>query len=182
MEIIDNFLPDSVFRKLQRYTSENEFRIFDAGDKAFSVLDTPDFVLKYLESNDKEIILSFIRRAYSEFDNELRIHTDYIIKGEKPSEASVLYINNEKGVSTNGTAMWKHIKYGEYFDGSEDEFNDLLLNDSNDLSKFKLTDLVFSKPNRLLVYDANRFHSKYPSRIVDGVRIVLVTFYKDKNI
>ena len=178
-EVIDDFLPKETFKKLQKYC-EGKFTIVNAGDKQFSVLPLPEFITQFLEIDGYVRIFSFIRSAYKDFDNEYRIHADNIILGEKVSVASVLYINNSEGVTKNGTAFYEHYLHGKELSEcvSNEEFNRLLLEDSNDLSKWKITDYIESKPNRLLKYNANKFHSKLPKSIEIGTRIVLASFYK----
>ena len=93
--------------------------------------------------------------------------------------SSVLYINDEEDVTPNGTAFYKHHKYGyELPEVSEQEFNRMILEDAKDPSKWTKTDTISAKPNRFLLYQANYFHSKFPAHIVQGERQVLVTFYK----
>lgn len=177
----DNFLDYKVFKDLQEYCESNTFGLVKAGDKSFSVLETPSNVLDILKRNigGHEISLSFIRRAYKGFDNDMRIHCDGIIANQKTSYASVLYINQDEGVTPNGTAFYSHVEHGDYLDkdSSEDEFNRLILEDSNDDSKWEMTSMVKSKQNRLLTYDANYFHAKFPKEIESGERVVLVCFY-----
>lgn len=183
INVKDNFLHEDMFKGLQEYCESNVFGLVKAGDKSFSVLEVPDDVLDALNKVDgHSISLCFIRRAYKGFDNELRIHCDGIIANQKTSYASVLYINKEEGVTPNGTSFYKHIEHGNYLDNdaTEDEFNRLILDDSNDISKWKRTGSIKSKPNRLLTYDANYFHAKYPNSIEEGERIVLVCFYTKK--
>jgi len=183
IKIEDNFIPIHNFNKLQEYCDNNLFEIISYPDKQFSVLKTPEHIIDYLRIDNYEATLSFIRSAYKGFDNELRIHSDNIINGYKTEIATILYVNDEVGVTNNGTAFWRHHKFGDVLpkDCSEEEFNDIISNDSNDISKWKLTDYISSKPNRLLTYDANYFHSKFPNEIEEGIRKVVVTFYRKKN-
>lgn len=181
-KITDNFLPKKIFTKLQKHC-KGKFSIVKAGDKKFSILPLPNFVLPFLEIKGYTRIFSFIRSAYKDFDTDYRIHADNIIHGEKVNVASVLYINNSENVTKNGTAFFEHYLHGlELSDcTSNQEFDRLLLEDSNDLSKWKIKDYVESKPNRLLQYNANKFHSKLPKEIEIGTRIVLASFYKKIN-
>lgn len=133
-----------------------------------------------LQVEGHEMILSFIRKAYKGFDNEIRIHADNIISGSKTSLAAVLYINDPDGVTPNGTSFWKHTDYGYQLPEniSNEEFDRLITEDSNNLSKWSKTDFISAIPNRLLLYNSNYFHSKYPAEIEAGERIVAVAFYK----
>ncbi|MFH6944650.1 DUF6445 family protein [Flavobacterium sp. FlaQc-50] len=183
MKIQDNFLPEEVYDQLIDYCIENDFQIVRRGDKEFSVMQIPSYFKAFLQIEDHELILSFIRSAKIDFDNDLRIHADNIIEGKKTALASVLYINPEGTVSPNGTAFWKHHIHGLELpeDVSNEEFDRLLTEDSNDLSKWEHVETVYAKPNRQLVYNSNHFHSKYPKVIEEGTRIVLVCFYAKKQ-
>lgn len=175
----DNFFEDNIFSKLQDYAEKNEYTLVTAGDKQFSILEVPSYILPLIQIDGYDVTLSFIRRAYNGFDDEPRIHCDGIIMNEQTSFASVIYINKRANVTSNGTAFFEHHLHGYRLseDASENEFNRLISEDSNDESKWELKDFVSSKPNRMLRYDARMFHSKYPNKITEGVRIVLVAFY-----
>ena len=180
ISVVDNFLFEDEFKSLQEYCNDNSFEIVSFPNMSFSVLAPPESMYKNLEIDGYEIILSFIRNAYNGFDNELRVHADNIIQGSKTSIATILYINEEEGVTPNGTAFWEHYIYGRSLplDCTEEEFNNVIEVDSNNRSAWILKDYISSRPNRMLTYDANYFHSKFPSEITEGVRKVLVTFYK----
>lgn len=178
MQVIDDFLPNSLFELLRSYTLNSEFQIFDTGEKLFSYIQTPDDVNEYISEKYGEPILTFIRRAYEGFDEDPRIHCDGIISGVKPHNAMVLYLNEPGEVDDNGTAFYRHLEHGWVFNSDEEEFNRLLLEDANDISKWDIVSYVSSKPNRALIYDCNMFHSKYPYKITGGVRYVLVAFLK----
>ena len=178
-----NFLPEEIFKDLQHYCRKTEFRIQQAGEKQFSVLDVPEHIYPFLELHGHEIIFAFIRNAYKTFDNKERIHCDGIIMGKQTSKAAVLYINNRSGVTRNGTKFYAHKVHGNFFpeDGMEEEFNRLLQEDADDKKKWNETHYVKSKPNRLLRYNSMFFHGKHPAKIKDGTRIVLVVFYAKLN-
>lgn len=177
--IQNNYLPKEIFSKLQNYCFNSEFEIKQVGEKQFSVLKTPDYILPYLQAQGKGLVLTFIRSAYKGFDNELRIHADNKINGETTSLASVLYISNND-ITPNGTRFFKHHHYGIELprDCSNEEFDRLITEDSNNFDKWSGTDLVNAEPNKLLMYNSQLFHAKYPSEITEGKRIVLVAFYK----
>ena len=61
---------------------------------------------------------------------------------------------------------------------SFEDFDGMLLNDSNDLSKWDLQSVVGYKINRAVCYPCNYFHSKYPNVGWSGGRMVYVMFYK----
>lgn len=179
IEVIDDFFPKQKFEAIQNYCKYSEFEIVDAGGKQFSALPVPVNVLPFLQKEGHEIILTFIRRAWKDFDTDLRAHSDGTIMGKKTSLASVLYINDDAGVTPNGTRFYSHTTHGSSFpdDGSEEEFDRLILEDSNNPEKWTQLSEVLAKPNRLLIYESRLFHGKFPNVIEDKERQVLVTFY-----
>lgn len=180
--IQDDFLEKQTFQNLQQYCFSNKFKITKVGEKEFSVLDTPEYMIPFLQIDGHRLLFTFIRSAYKGFDTDLRIHADNIINGEKTALATVLYINGDE-VSTNGTAFYKHLHYGRELpiDITNKEFDLLITQDSNDSAKWVKKDIVIGEPNRLLLYNSNYFHSKFPSEIDRGVRMVLVAFYVKEN-
>ena len=180
VNISNNFFGKELFAMLQEYCRVNKFQIIKAGTKEFCTLPTPPQIIPLLEIPNHSIILTFIRKAYKGFDSDLRIHCDHYIQGEKSALASVLYINEPEGVTPNGTAFWKHEKYGLQApeDLSDTEFDRLITEDANDESKWERLDYISAVPNRMVTYSSNLFHSKYPKEIEEGQRTVLVIFYK----
>jgi hypothetical protein len=175
---INNFLSKEEFSELLKYC-EQDFQIVDIGGKEFSVLPTPENILSKLQINGHDIILSFIRSAYEGFDNDLRVHTDSYISGKKSSLASILYITDVEGGS--GTAFYHHPVHGEFLpeDVTQDEYFKMLDPQiSNDENLWHRLFVINNEPNKIVVYNSDLFHSKYPKEIKNGVRKVLVTFYK----
>lgn len=176
--ITDDFFGENTFKAIQEYC-EQDFQIVNIGGKEFSVLQTPEELLPLIQLEGYELTLTFIRNAWKDFDTDLRIHCDYYINNKKTDLASVLYINDSKGITPNGTAFFKHKKYGikSPENLSKEEFDRLITEDSNNIDSWDKTDYISSVPNRRLLYDANYWHSKYPNIIKEGIRIVLVCFY-----
>ena len=179
ISVVDNFLPEDEFKSLQEYCDNNLFEIVSFPEKSFSALKTPDDLYKYLHIDGYNIVLSFVRSAYKGFDTSLWIHADNIIERQRIDIASVFYINNEDGVTPNGTAFWEHYSHGIKLpvDCTDDDFDNILLKDADNRTAWLKKDYISSRPNRMLTYDANYFHSKHPEEITEGIRKVLVTFY-----
>lgn len=179
ISVVDDFLPENEFKSLQEYCDNNLFEIVSFPGKSFSVLYPPSSVYNYLHMDGYEMVLSFIRSAYKGFYTNLWIHADNIVQGKKIDIASVLYINDDDDVTENGTAFWDHYIYGNKLskDCSDADFDKMLLEDADNRSAWLKKDYISSRPNRMLTYDANYFHSKYPEEITEGIRKVLVTFY-----
>lgn len=179
ISVVDNFLPEEEFKALQEYCDNNLFEIVSFPGKSFSVLVPPESIYNYLHMDGYEIVLSFVRSAYKGFDTNLWVHADNIIEGKRIDIASVFYINDDDDVTENGTAFWKHYVYGRTLpkDCTNSDFDKMLLDDADNRSAWLKKDYISSRPNRMLTYDANYFHSKYPEEITEGIRKVLVTFY-----
>ena len=175
----DNFFTEETFKEIQKYCNDNEFQIVTKGEKEFSVLKTPENLIPLLKIDGHEMIFSFIRQAHKDFDTEPRIHCDHIIQGKRTSLARVFYISDKDEVSDNGTAFFINNKWGLKApeDLTDQEFDRLILEDANDLSKWKENSLVGAVPNRMITYNSSYWHSKFPPQIERGRRIVLVAFY-----
>ena len=138
--------------------------------------------LSILENKKVENILCFFREAKKNQDNTWRIHNDSIINNQQPDRSIVLFMSESKSNALNGTALWEHKEYGDTFLDVNDykKYDKLLLEDSENLNKWNLKTIIGHKPNRLLSFPSNYFHSKYPKEFKES-RIVLVMFYKIKQ-
>ena len=183
--ILDNFLPNDVLTKLNNYLVD--FKEVDTGNKKFWVMDSPqdfnDYMvnkISIIEGKRINNILSFFRIATNELDTDWRIHCDSIINNQLPTRAIVLYISKPGLNELNGTALWDHIEHGSslpYSELSNEKFDNLILNEANDLNNWKLNTVIGYKQNRLISYPSNYFHSKYPNKSWNKGRKVFVMFY-----
>ena len=181
--IKDNFLHKRLLDSLNNDTKDfNEVKF---PDKSFWVRELiPEVVdricekLSIIEGCEIKNVLSFIREAKKNQDDDWRIHNDSIINGTQPDRAIVLYLSEDNNEGLNGTAFWSHKKYGDTYTGNGvEEFNKILKEDSNDNSKWDLKTIIGHKQNRLISYPCEYFHSKYPNEFINS-RVVLVMFYK----
>ena len=178
----DNFLPSNVFQSLLSYS--NNFKEVKTPGKSFWVKELPGDLTKHItdkleliEGKKIKNILSFLREAKETQDTDWRIHNDSIIEGEQPDRAIVLYVKSNEA-KLNGTAFWEHKDYKfNYTKSSNEEFNRMLTEDSNDVTKWKLNSVIGHRDNRLLSYPSEYFHSKYPNKFKNQ-RVVLIMFYK----
>tara|TARA_R110000744_G_scaffold375312_1_gene488687 strand:- start:339 stop:1046 length:708 start_codon:yes stop_codon:yes gene_type:complete len=183
--IKDNFLEPDLLETILK--DKREYLEVETPGKSFWVKEPSNiFVdymvakISYMEHVEAENILCFFRQAKLDKDNEWRVHNDSIIEGQKPERALVLFLSEDNHKGLNGTALWSHKTHGDTYKGStEDDFNKLLINDSNDISKWDLKTVIGHKQNRLVSYPCEYFHSKYPNAFEDS-REVLVMFYKTK--
>ena len=185
--IKDDFLDKELFEFISK--DLKEFKEVQTPGKKFWVIEPSKAFIDYMvkrisifENANIENILAFFREAKEGQDDDWRIHNDSIIEGQQPDRAIVFYISENTTKDLNGTAFWKHKKYGDSFDDSfdVDGFNRLIKEESNDLNKWELSSVVGHKKNRLLSYPCNYFHSKYPKEFKSS-RIVFVMFYKVNN-
>lgn len=174
----DNFFQPETLKSIQEYCQQ-DFILKKTKEKDFLVLATPTDLYPILKIKGHEIVLSFIRQAHKDFDNEPRIHCDHIIEGKRTSLARVFYINEQEGVSKSGTAFFTNKKWGLRApeDLSNEEFDRLITEESGNESKWVKTDYISARPNRMLTYNSSYWHAKYPFKVEEGVRKVLVVFY-----
>jgi len=184
--IKDDFLNQELFDLLKE--SVHEFKKVDTPGKSFWVHLAEEHLIKYvsiklgeIENCKIENVLAFFREAKQGQDNDWRIHNDTIINDQQPDRAVVLYMSPTNTKLLNGTAFWKHKKYGDTYpkDKETKEFNRMLKEDSNDIDKWELKTIIGHKENRLISYPCEYFHSKYPNEFQSS-RIVFVMFYKIK--
>ena len=60
---------------------------------------------------------------------------------------------------------------------TDKEFDRMLSQESNDLSRWELNTVIGHRENRLISYPSSYFHSKYPNKGWEEGRIVFVMFY-----
>lgn len=185
--IEDDFLSLNDFEDVNNGINSCEFNPVDVGDSFFYVQESNKKINNYVinklekfEGKRSRNILSFFRIATDKLDTSWRIHSDLIVNGEKPDRALVLYLSPKKRTDTHGTAFWNHIYYGKklFNNCTNEEYDNLIKKDSNNLDKWNLRTVVDYKPNRLVSYPANYFHSKYPNQGWEEGRKVFVMFYK----
>ena len=187
--LIDNFLDKSLFDETINYLNNNSYNEYKTPGKSFWVQEAKpkliEHVLKKLSEKEQcelECIVGFFRVSTDIIDSEWRIHSDGIINNQKPDRAVVLYISPKQMKELHGTAFWDHEDYGKKQPDniSEKDFDSLLLNQSGDLSKWKINTVLGYEQNRLISYPANYFHSRYPNKAWKEGRQVFVMFYKIK--
>ena len=187
INIIDNFLDKEVYNSVYEKLSSNEFKEIPVGDKSFWVqFSDPEFdnivinAISVIENRDRRNILSFFRVATDKIDTDWRIHSDSIINGERPERALVLYLSPSTMKGLHGTALWRHKELGDCMvEGIPfEKYDDVLLNDSNNMDKWDLQSVIGYKINRGVTYPCNYFHSKYPNEGWESGRMVYVMFYK----
>jgi hypothetical protein len=186
--VVDNFLDIDFYNLYSRKLKEGSNTEVILGNKSFYVQPADDqFVnivcdlLSGVEKKTVKPILAFFRCATDKLDNDWRIHSDFIIDGQKPDRACVLYMSKSPLQGLNGTALWVHHKYGKELpdDVTAEEFDRMILDESEDLTKWRLQSVIGNEPNRVISYPANYFHSKYPSTSWAEGRYVFVMFYKN---
>ena len=181
--IKDDFLPIKLANAIVK--DVKPYKKINTPGKSFWIKEPNEMFIDYMEKRISEIegikiknILCFFRQAKQGQDNDWRIHNDTIIEGQKPERAIVMFLSDDNQEGLNGTAFWSHKTHGDtYLEHDTDHFNKLLINDSNDMSKWDLKTVIGHKKNRLISYPCNYFHSKYPNEFKES-REVMVMFYK----
>jgi len=170
--IIDDFLSKKTFEIVRN--NKEDFKEVKTPGKSFWVKEPSAEFIAHFEDRLEEIEGKEVMSIMAFF----RDHNDTTINNQQPDRALVLYIKSPDD-ELNGTALWEHKKYGETFTEPDnpEEFNRLLKEDANDKSKWNLKSVIGFKPNRLISYPCEYFHSKYPNEF-KGSRIVFVMFYK----
>tara|TARA_R110002012_G_scaffold318944_1_gene538221 strand:+ start:3176 stop:3799 length:624 start_codon:yes stop_codon:yes gene_type:complete len=129
-------------------------------------------------------IYHYLRLSTKELDTDVRIHTDGTMNAQF---AAVLHFSDSPMISPEksfGTAFWSHLQYGDKVEGYvlEKEQDRILEEDASQINLFTMDGFVACKKNRLLIYPANYFHSRYPfvswGKTKKDGRIVWVCFFK----
>ena len=182
----DDFLSSEWYEATKEELASNDFEEVVAGYDTFYVQMPSDGFneivkskISRLEGRPVRNILSFFRIATDTLDTDWRIHSDQKINGEQPDRAIVLFMSPSRSdIELNGTAFWKHKKYGYALPKStDDEFDRMLSEESNDMSKWDLNTVIGHRENRLISYPSSYFHSKYPNKGWKEGRVVFVMFY-----
>ncbi|HNS71627.1 MAG TPA: DUF6445 family protein, partial [bacterium] len=135
-------------------------------------------------------VLSFYRFTTEDSDSRIDVHSDLSTGADY---ASVLYMSTPEQDLKNfsGTALFRHIPTGLRSInhtsvmkslGYTDDIISSIANDEHDESKWKMEGFVSMKSNRLVVYPASIFHSKYPGKSFgkdkETGRLIWVNFFK----
>ena len=186
---IDDFIDKQLFQEISIELNNNEYVEHKTPGKSFWIQEAHEnfnnYVLQKLEEiegNKLENILAFFRVSNDIVDTNWRIHSDLNIQGQNPDRALVLYISPRKKEELHGTALWRHNIYGKSLpkNTTDEEFDRLILNESENLKAWTLDSVVGYEGNRAISYPANYFHSKYPNKSWREGRQVFVMFYKIK--
>tara|TARA_R110000765_G_scaffold165645_1_gene270598 strand:- start:693 stop:1274 length:582 start_codon:yes stop_codon:yes gene_type:complete len=184
---IDDFLPSYILDETIKDLSAQNYQELKTDNESFHYLMAKPSFIKYtidslekLEGNKITSILNWFRLSNDKIQDNWKIHSDGIIQGQKPDRALVLYISPKKKKDLHGTAFWEHKKHGKSlpYDTPNEEFDRMILKDSEDLSVWTLNTVVGYEQNRAISYPANYFHSKYPNKSWKEGREVFVMFYK----
>ena len=187
INVIDDFLDGILYKETYEQLISNEFKEVPAGEKSFWVqFSSPEFdelvleKISRIEGTTRRKIFSFFRLATDKVDTDWRIHADSIINGERPDRAMVIYMSPSTMKGLHGTAFWSHKEIGHCLsqEVSYEQFDKILLEDSNNFDKWKLNSVLGHKENRAVSYPCNYFHSKYPNLGWQEGRIAYVIFYK----
>lgn len=137
---------------------------------------------------DKDASEVMYRRYLKHETNETYIHSDVLIG----HYTGILFLSDPKDCS-GGTAFWRHKKYGWERHPSVDrvqqqgllnnkELWDSIYQDGFDESKWNLLGAAEMRFNRLVLFESDRYHSRYPMEAfgtkLDDSRLIKVFFCK----
>lgn len=134
---------------------------------------------KSLNSQVEEVV-TFYRYYTKDLKSNNFIHSDINFAGY----IGVHFLHDElKG----GFATWSHKETGliEAFSHYDQDLLDKLRQDGHDEENWRQEILVNARPNRMVVYEASKFHSHYPKHLwgtgpKDG-RLIQVFFFNLKS-
>ena len=189
IEVHDNFLPWSVVDEFNTVYTSDRFSHQEHGNKSFYVApSTASFEELVWERIDNmygqtDRVFSFIRKSTNWIDTDWNIHADYDIIGKRPEKAAVLYLSPESpDGGLYGTALWS-LHGDEKHAITKDDFEYALGDDvTNNLDVWNLDQLVTYKQNRLVIYDANRYHSAFPNKAWKEGRISMSLFFNEAEL
>ena len=157
--------PDAVIEWLQRAAS------FSVIDETFNVAAVPDLMRQVLRTEVERMMpvvyhgLCFARCSTATVDTGARIHSDH---GMGATHAWVWYSQDPPedpdptGGTLHGTAFFTHKVFGERVQGTTEEHERILVEEAMDESRWTVRQIAPMKRNRLVVYPADLFHSRYP--------------------
>ena len=101
------------------------------------------------------------RCSTATIDSEMRVHSDYDMTC---THAWVWYGTDPPDDSSGeyGTALYDHVELGPQFSGTRETHNCLLRNESDDPTRWTVRQVLPMRKNRMVVYPADLFHSRYP--------------------
>lgn len=111
------------------------------------------------------IVEMFCRYNSPDLDTSFRIHSDGLIQGLEPDVASVLYLTT----GSTGTGLFEHPEHGT-------EGRGMIFREDD--GQWKLTEYSEEIENNAVIYNANRFHSRWPPQ-ASSHRFVIVGFYQE---
>ena len=181
IQVFDDVYPDTSFKTIKSIADSMKFKTENHGGKDFTI--NKDEIFNSIMHDGVEqclrhtvtLHLAFTRLATQDIDTDLRIHSDFTTPG---NFASVFYVDVEKWA---GTRFYHHEDYGFKLpkDTPSEEADKVLMQDSENLCKFSEDITVKARPNRMLLYQSDLFHSKLPKRTTSKPwkRVVWVGFW-----
>lgn len=173
MKVIDNFLPD--FDLVKRFIADVEYGDYEMEGKHYTGVGQVTLPVKALLEQHLgpiKIKANHLRIARNDTPLTHYIHTDNY------GTALVMVLCLQASDCLTGTAFWTHKESG--LDSLElpdkfEYFNNAIKNED----EWGMSELVESKENRALIFEANLFHSRWPKVMPIGAkpRIVSTVFF-----
>lgn len=197
LQVVENFLPNFYYWRDWALSLEYSKQTYKGESYSNVSSDWGRFPKAELDATlnvTSESTLSFLRYNTANEGSVTTpfIHSDLNIDGAQ--WASVLYLSTpeQDAANSSGTAFWRHKATGLrsmpgdpallQFNGITNDTIELINQDGYDESAWKLEGFVSMKSNRLVVYPASIFHSRYPNlsfgEDAKTGRLIWVNFFK----
>lgn len=198
LQVVENFLPN--FYQYRDWALNLEYGTREYKNEKYINVSSdwgkfPTQLLSSVMQFPVQSTLSFIRYNTKDIGSVSTpfIHSDLNIDGA--TWASVLYLSTPEQdlVETSGTAFWRHKDTGLRTmpgdpnllldHGFTSDIIEKINKDGYDESNWKLEGFTSMKSNRLIIYPASVFHSRYPNHSfgedAKTGRLIWVNFFRE---
>jgi len=144
--------------------------------------DIPQHIADNIKANldlyyeNVEIKHQFLRISQEGIFAPLQAHND----ADMGTHSCMLYLNRREDC-TGGTSFISHVDEGMPYGPENDEQYKVWQDDFNTESRWNIDEIATMKPNRAVMFDADRMHRSEPvggfGRTTKDARLVLVTFF-----
>jgi hypothetical protein len=195
LTIINDFLPKGRFMQIRHEVREMGFSTeyiqeqpgTDAPKVAYENVNVhlkyPDFAigLQNVFGAVLDIELEAFRHGFKGSQLHNKVHSDHCCS----SLAAVMYFNDIEDCE-GGTAFWRHKKHHWEFQPTQEELDSVgytlgeLAEDWHNEEAWDMVSLAGMRPNRIIVYPSQAFHSRFPFEGVgdkENGRLIYCAFF-----
>lgn len=185
MLVVDDFLPE--FEELQRYARTAEFTdvVNEADGVTYPLIcaEIPNYlklavfcaIAKHFDLPESPTI--FMRRSPAGVPCPHQVHSD----ASMGTHSLMLYLNTEENCE-GGTSFLSHRLTGIAYNPAVPILAESVVADQNNSDAWQVRELVDMRPNRAVIFDANRLHRAEPvggfGDTPENTRVVLTCFFR----